>query len=115
MIKQPVYRYSALVLRVVDGDTLDAEINLGFYTKITKRFRMAKINAPELKGESAVAGAATKEWLKNRIEGKTILLDTHKGEDKYGRWICFAFDELCLDDKSINEEMVELGLAISYM
>ena len=46
-----MYRYNAKVTRVVDGDTVDAEIDLGFDITIKKRIRLAEINAPESRQE----------------------------------------------------------------
>jgi len=109
------YRYKANIIRVIDGDTIDAEVDLGFKIKIRERFRLAKINAPELKGESSASGLVSKEWLRDRIEGKAVYVEIHKGEDKYGRWVCHVFDDQCLGEDSINEEMIKLGLAIPYM
>ena len=42
-----MYNYNAKCIKVVDGDTIDAEIDLGFDIKVTKRIRLAGINAPE--------------------------------------------------------------------
>ena len=67
-----MYNYNAKCIRVVDGDTIDAEIDLGFDIKVTKRIRLGGINAPESRTRNKVEkklGLAAKERLKEMLEG----------------------------------------------
>lgn len=95
---EPAYLYRASVVRVVDGDTIDVDIDLGFYTWIKKqRIRLVGIDAPEPKGETKVEGLASTAFLTDLIDGKEIILRTYKGKDggdsrgKYGRWLGTVF------------------------
>ena len=45
---EPAYRYRAKLVRVVDGDTIDLDIDLGFYIRITERVRLEGVNTPEI-------------------------------------------------------------------
>lgn len=102
------YIYTATVLNVVDGDTIDAMVDLGFRSSVRLRFRLFGINAPETRGEQRPDGLKSKDWLKERISNKEIIINTHKDHTgKYGRYLATIW----LDGKSVNQEMVELGLA----
>jgi endonuclease YncB( thermonuclease family) len=105
-----MFTYSAVVTRVVDGDTFHCNIDLGFRMGVNDMvIRMADINAPEMSTE---AGRVAKQYLVSRIEGKEIILRTYK-PDKYGRWLGVVFVEP--DKGSVNAEMVAKGLAVPYM
>jgi micrococcal nuclease len=88
----PQYEYDAKVMRVVDGDTVDVEIDLGFDLTIQQRVRVFGINCPEIhstdrdektRGESAAA--FTRQFLP---EGSPVVLRTHKaGNEKFGRFL----------------------------
>jgi micrococcal nuclease len=67
-------------MRVIDGDTIDVDVDLGFYVWIRKqRIRLLGIDAPEVTGETRPEGLAATEHLKTLIEGKRIILRTVKG------------------------------------
>jgi len=111
MYHKPVktnYRYVALVERVVDGDTVDLLVDLGFYIHIRERFRLANIDAWEVRGEERVKGLKAKLFLLNEIEGRHITLISGKDKGKYGRWIATIILE---DGTNINTELVRLGHA----
>ncbi len=112
---EPAYLYKATVVRVVDGDTVDVDIDLGFYTWIKKqRIRMVGIDAPEPRGEGKEAGIAATAFLKNLIEGKEIIIRTIKAKDggdsrgKYGRWL----GRLFINGLDVNQHMIDAGHAI---
>lgn len=104
-----LYRYKATVVRVVDGDTIDVDIDLGFYTILHKqRVRLYGIDAPEVRGREKIAGLESKAWLMEAIQDQAIELVTFKdAKGKYGRWLGVVY----MDDKNVNQQMVELGLA----
>lgn len=102
-----LYYYKAQVLRIIDGDTIDVSILIGFNISLTERLRLARINAPEVRGEEREAGLAAKEWLISQIAiGSEILIRTEK-DDSFGRYIA----EIYLDDLNLNDEMVKVGHA----
>ena len=115
--KEPAYLYRAEVVRVVDGDTIDVDIDLGFYTWIKKqRIRMVGIDAPETHGAERDAGLTATVFLRNLVEGKEVILRTYKGRDggdsrgKYGRWLGTIY----LDGLDVNQHMIDNGQAIEY-
>ena len=86
-----MYRYNAKLDRVVDGDTIDAEIDLGFEITIKKRIRLGGINAPESRTRNLAEkkmGLAAKERLKEMLEGSAIEFELESTKlGKYGRVI----------------------------
>lgn len=104
-----MYEYQAKVLRVVDGDTIDAEVDLGFHIKMVMKIRLAGINAPEMDTDS---GKKTKAQLVTLLENQTITLLTIKDkQEKYGRYL----GVIVKDKQNINEWLVEQKLAVRYM
>lgn len=109
-----MYQYSATCDRVVDGDTVYLIVDLGFNLTAKLDFRLAGINAPELHGATHDAGLKSKQWLEHRITSQQLTIETQK-TDKYGRWLVTIFVTSEGMVKSINDEMVELGLAVVYL
>lgn len=77
--------YVAQVLRVLDGDTFEALIHLGFGVVQLFRIRLEGVDTPELKGKTKAAALRAKEALRNLIEGKNVFLRESAKKDKYGR------------------------------
>jgi len=111
--------YVKKVSKVVDGDTIDVDIDLGFDISFSSRVRLAGIDTPESrttnKAEKAL-GLESKAYLKNAIDSaKTIVIKTEKidSSEKYGRILGWVF----LDgaDKSINQKMIDEGYAWGYL
>lgn len=107
------YTYKAIVKRVVDGDTLVVDIDLGFHMNLMgQSLRMARVNAPETKGVTASAGLHSKDELTKKLEGKEVVLRTFRsGEDKYGRMLAEVF----LGDECVNDWLLKEGLAVPFM
>jgi micrococcal nuclease len=112
-----IYRVKQ-VLKVVDGDTIDADIDLGFDISLTKRVRLAGIDTPESrttdKREKAL-GLESKDWLKNRLEfAKDILIKTQLPDstEKYGRILGKLY--INNEETSLNEQMIDGGFAWEY-
>jgi micrococcal nuclease len=112
MISSQTFTYRAFVTTVIDGDTIVADVDLGFGVCMRdQRFRLLGINAPELRGPSKAAGQAASQVLKALIEDKWIILKTHKdSKEKWGRWLAEAW----LNDDCINERMINEGHAVRY-
>jgi len=77
-----MYNYKALVTRVVDGDTFDATVDLGFTVSVQQRFRLKDIDTPETwrpkTTTEAEHGAKAKNFVINLIEGKEVTLTSVK-------------------------------------
>jgi micrococcal nuclease len=110
-----MYTYKAAVIRIVDGDTVIVDIDLGFGIWLREQsIRLAKINTPEIRGASKKAGLAAKDFLSSLILNKWVCIRTEKGQEKYGRWLATILIE---EDKNlidINSKMVKEGYAVVY-
>ena len=109
-----MYEYKVLeIKKIYDGDTITVVIDLGFDTRRVESLRLAGIDAPEIRGEERAEGLIARDWLINRLYtaleiGRDIIIRTDKDSTgKYGRYIAEVF----IDEVSINEELVEKGLA----
>ena len=107
------------VLKVVDGDTIDVDIDLGFDISYSQRVRLAGIDTPESRTTDKaekVLGLEVKDRLKKAIDAATnIVIKTEKPDssEKYGRILGWVF----LDDNkvSINQTLIDEGYAWGYM
>lgn len=112
------YRVKKL-LNVVDGDTIDVDIDLGFDISLSKRVRMAGIDTPESRTTNKIEkalGLEAKEYLKKNIkDAKDIVIKTElpDSSEKYGRILGWIYADG--SSKSINEMMIEDGYAWGYM
>ena len=106
------YFYEAHVINVVDGDTIDCKVDLGFCIYAEMRFRLNGIDTAELHSKDQSKrelAQKAKEFVTNTILDKGVLLQTFK-QDKYGRYLCEVF----INDSSVNRRLIEMGLAESY-
>lgn len=107
------------VTKVVDGDTIDVDIDLGFDISYSQRVRLAGIDTPESrtadKFEKSL-GLESKEYLKYKLkDAKLIVIKTEKPDssEKYGRilgWLYIDGNTI-----SINDQMIEDGYAWGYL
>jgi micrococcal nuclease len=107
-----MYTYKAKLDRVVDGDTVDAHIDLGFDITIHKRIRLAGIDTPESRTrdlEEKARGLASKDKLIELLGDGNFILES-KEVGKYGR----VLGTLHIDDMNINDTLVKEGFAIEY-
>jgi len=110
-----VYKYDAKLIRVIDGDTVDASIDLGFDVWVKKRIRLYGIDTPETRTrdlEEKRAGIVAKERLAELLgasEGAFILLS--HGVGKYGR----CLGTIYIDNQDINMLLLSEGLAKEYI
>jgi len=118
-----LYEYAATCERVVDGDTVDLAVDLGFRVTFRDRFRILGIDTPEVyavakDSEEYAAGKRASDWLREKIEGKRVFIRTHKdSRGKYGRWLAEVFVFTPGDPPvfmNVGPEMVRLGLAKEY-
>ena len=112
-----MYQYKIKkITRVIDGDTVDVDIDLGFSITISHRVRLKDIDAAETRTkdlEEKAEGIKARLWLEKELsrEGEWII-ETHK-EDKYGRILGTLY--LVGDPVTINEKMLVEGIAKPYM
>ncbi len=103
------YLYKAVISSVYDGDTVTADIDLGFHVWIhDEKLRLSRINAPEVRGKERPEGLISRDWLREKIQGKAVVIKTVKDKKgKYGRYLI----EIILDGVNINDELVKNKLA----
>lgn len=107
------------VTKVVDGDTIDVDIDLGFSISYSQRLRLAGIDTPESRTTDKfekTLGIESKDYLKHKLkDAKDIVVKTEKPDssEKYGRILGWVYVDG--NTKSINEQMIEDGYAWSYM
>ena len=116
-----MYEYKCKIRKVVDGDTVDVDIDLGFGVWMKKqRIRMYGIDTPESRTrdlEEKKYGLAAKDFLVGMLEDENgIILKTYKdAEGKFGRILGELWRTTNYADKSINEYMIEKHHAVRYM
>ena len=102
-----MYTYFTKIDKVVDGDTVDVFIDLGFSVWHKERIRLVGIDTAE---KNTAFGKATKKLLVDTLEGKLVKLEVSK-PDKYGRYLGIIY---LASDVSINDQMIAKGLAKAY-
>jgi micrococcal nuclease len=111
-----MYEYGCKVTRVVDGDTVDCILDLGFSILHKCRVRLFGIDTPESRTrdkDEKVRGKLAAKFLKDAIDdGKKVILRTKlkDSKGKYGR----VLGEVVVDDININVSMIENYLAVAY-
>lgn len=116
-LKDKLYHYNAIVTDVYDGDTCTVDIDLGLNTWIRgEKIRLNRINTPEVVGITKSDGIKSRDFLKKKVLGKEIIIQTIKDrKEKYGRYL----GEIWITSKNriqknINDEMVKAKMAV-YM
>ena len=100
-----LYNYRAMVTSVYDGDTCTVDIDLGLGCWVRgEKIRLHRINAPEVRGKEKGKGKASRDYLREQINKKAIILQTFKDrKGKYGRYL----GEIWL--KSANNEWINVN------
>ncbi|NVM54977.1 MAG: thermonuclease family protein [Candidatus Helarchaeota archaeon] len=111
------YEFWGKVVKVIDGDTLDIEIELGFEIKAKHRFRLIGVDAPEIRGVKKDSreykeGKKALEYLEQIIPpGTWVEVRTYaKRREIYGRWLC----EIFINGLNLNEDVIKKGYAEVY-
>jgi len=114
-MKDKLYYYRAKIVSVYDGDTCRADIDLGMGIWVrNEKLRLLRINAPEMRGDEKAAGKVSRDFLRELVLGKEILIHTRKDKrGKYGRFLA----EIWLEEAperwiNVNDRLVEAGQAV---
>jgi len=120
-----MYEYAAKVSRVIDGDTVDVDIDLGLDTHVLTRLRLMGINAPE---HGTPEGEAATEYVRNWVHnhagpgGLVVVVTVKDRKEKYGRYLAYVrgwveeaeeFVPIAAD-RVLNEMLLTEGHAVSY-
>ena len=117
-----MYIYNIKLLKIIDGDTIDANIDLGFDVTVKKRIRFMGVNTPECRTrdlEEKAKGLAAKERVRQLLEGSNRIQLTSHGVGKFGR--CLGEIHVDMVDgkekmtlESVNELLIKEGHAVEY-
>ena len=110
-----MYSYKAEIVRVLDGDTLDLAIDLGFEVTVNTRVRLFGLNTPEVTGNEKYLGLQATgfvhEWIETHCEDNICIVETHK-KGKYGRYLAVIKDEF---GECLNDELLDTAHAVPMM
>ena len=117
-VKTP-YTFFAKTVKIIDGDTIVLDADLGFYVKAQVKVRLAGVNVPPL---ATAKGKEAMEFLKSRLSYKNNLVVESRKKDKYGRYLAYIyyhriytkFEDIVRLGKVVNEELLIHGLAEKY-
>ena len=109
-----MYHYRITGLSIYDGDSFRADIDLGLFTWLRRQaFRLFGVDAPELRGQTIVAGRlARDEFIRLTAGHEYLWVRTFRdNKEKYGRWLALVFtDQADVDEAtSINRQLLQSG------
>jgi micrococcal nuclease len=102
------YVYKCDLVKVIDGDTVRLNVDLGFNMSFMSNFRLSDIDAPEIRGEERPLGLESKNFLIEFLKDKELAIRARKYTGKYGRYIV----ELYANGELANDTLVKEGHAI---
>lgn len=113
---EPGYVYRAHIISVYDGDTVRANIDLGFNIFMNDQvLRLCGIDTPEVSGEEREQGLKIRDYVRDLILDKDVIIKTYKdSKGKYGRWLADIYYYTKSGQVNLNEELVKKGLAELY-
>lgn len=106
-----MYEYKAVITNVVDGDTFDMDIDLGFNIHIHERVRLLDVDTPEKFGGEKDLGYIVTEYARNQFSQEKVVIRSEKADvaantDSFGRWLV----RVSIDGKDICDIYNELGI-----
>jgi len=117
-----IWVFRARLGRVVDGDTVDLELDVGMHARRLERLRLLAVDAPEINRAATVeAGKAAKAyvegWMADALAGAPdpagwpFVIVTAKDPDNFGRYLAVVWRTS--DDRELNADLVEAGHAVA--
>jgi endonuclease YncB( thermonuclease family) len=108
---EDIYIRNAKVINIVDGDTFDGEVDLGFHLKVRERFRILGIDAPEKFGPTKYEGLKSKQYLVDNLINKNVVIISTK-MDGFRRYLADVYITNSDGSQSkLADIMVKSGLA----
>lgn len=119
-----LYVYRAAVKRVYekdptaavyDADTIHVLVDHGFGVFSQRILRLARIDAPEMRGEERDAGIVARDVLRSMILGREVIIHTQKDTTgSYARYLAEVFVEIDGEVINVNDYLLENGYAVPY-
>lgn len=114
-VKFPDYVRYAEVVRIVDGDTIDCNVDLGWHVKVWARFRLSDLNTAEIRGAEREEGLMDMAYVQDWIDiGEEIIIESHKDpKGGFGRWAAriWVFNHVDEEWFDFNFHLVDMGIA----
>jgi len=114
-----MYQYKAKIARVVDGDTIYVDVDLGFFLRQVMNLRLKGVDTPEIRGPEREQGLISKQFVEDTLAAcPAVVIRTYK-LGKYGRYIADIWykagsddpDEILASGTLLNQELLDRGLA----
>jgi len=111
----PNYTFFARVTKIIDGDTLDILLSLGFHLTATLRLRLARVDTPEMSDqdpEVRLKARAAKDFVAGAVLGHEVVVRTQKS-DSFGRYLAEVW--YGLEQTNLNDALLAQGHAVLYV
>ena len=105
-LEEEMYEYVGAVTNVVDGDTVDVTVDLGFKVTTAQRLRLAGVDTPE---RNQAGFNEAKAFTESMIGGKLVTIKTHK-VSKFGYYLA----DITIDGKNLSQELIAAGHGRPY-
>ena len=107
-----MFEYKAHIIKVYDGDTVTADIDLGFCVILkAQKLRLIGIDAPEIRGSERPSGILARDRLRELVLDKDVILKTYRDKrGKYGRWLA----DIEVQQVSVCKLLIAEGLVKKY-
>lgn len=114
-----MYQYKAKIERVVDGDTIYVDVDLGFFLRQVMILRLKGVDTPEIRGPERPQGLIAKQFVEDTLaQCPAVVIRTYK-LGKYGRYIADLWYKIGSDNEEeilnsgtlLNQELLDKGLA----
>lgn len=112
-----MYEYTCIILRWIDGDSVEVSTDLGFRISVQHVVRVYGLNTPETHTrdtEEKMRGLAAKAFAESLAPvNSKVTIQSHKADDteKFGRWLA---DIYLPDDSNFSKRMIEAGHGVEY-
>lgn len=117
MLDNNLYHYSFTLIRVIDGDTIVGNIDLGFNTiRMNQHIRLVDINTPEIRGEHKQLGLQIKQIVHNLLLDTSIIIKSND-VDSFGRILAEVYYQPIHSDEwiNLNQQLLNEGYALPYV
>lgn len=118
-----MFQYEAKIIRIVDGDTLSLDLDLGFHIHVEQVVRLAHINTPEtVNYKSTGIDDPAKDFIMQHCPPGSVCVANITRQEKYGRWLAELYFcpgeidrmKILAASQLLNDELVKAGLAVHY-